>query len=214
MKDNLFSKVYLWMFLGLMVTAISAFLVSTNEALLTAVYANNWYIGLMIIEIILVIYISRKIRDLSTNAARLSFLIFSFVNGMTLAFIFILYQLTSITMIFGLTALIFLIFSLIGFFTKLDLSKYGSIAIMGIIGIIIVSLINLFLKSSGLDLALTILGLLLFIGLIAYDTQKIKKISSYIPNEDNAAIYGALTLYLDFINIFIRLLSLFGKSRD
>lgn len=214
MNDKLFSKVYMWMFIGLLTSALTAYFVSISPGLLNAVFGSNWYIGLIILELVIVIFLSMKIRDLSPTAAKLSFLVYSLINGMTLAFIFILYQLTSVALIFGLTALIFGIFSFVGFVTNIDLTKMGSIAIMGLIGIIIASIINMFLRSSGLDLLLSIVGILVFIALIAYDTQKIKRISSYIPNEDNAAVYGALTLYLDFINIFLRLLRLFGKARD
>lgn len=214
MKDKLFSKVYMWMFIGLLVSAVAAFVVSTNELLVNAIYGGSWYIGLIILELVIVIYLSRKIRDLSPSAAKLSFLVYSLINGMTLASIFIIYELGSIALIFGLTALIFGAFSLIGFVTKVDLSKIGSIAFMALFGIIIAYIVNMFLQSAGLGLSLSIVGILIFIVLIAYDTQKIKAIATYIPNEDNAAVYGALILYLDFINIFIRLLHLFGRARD
>lgn len=214
MNDKLFSKVYMWMFIGLLVSAVTAYFVSISPTLINTIFGSNWYIGLIILELVVVIFLSMKIRDLSPTAAKLSFIVYSLINGMTLAFIFILYQLTSVALIFGLTALIFGVFSIIGFVTKIDLTKIGSIAIMGLFGIIIASIINMFLRNTGLDLVLSIVGILVFIVLIAYDTQKIKRISSYIPNEDNAAVYGALTLYLDFINIFLRLLRLFGKARD
>ncbi len=214
MNDKLFSKVYMWMFIGLLVSALTAYFVSISPTLINTIFGSNWYIGLIILELVVVIFLSMKIRDLSPTAAKLSFIVYSLINGMTLAFIFILYQLTSVALIFGLTALIFGVFSIIGFVTNIDLTKIGSIAIMGLFGIIIASIINMFLRNTGLDLVLSIVGILVFIVLIAYDTQKIKRISSYIPNEDNAAVYGALTLYLDFINIFLRLLRLFGKARD
>lgn len=214
MNDKLFSKVYMWMFIGLLVSAVTAYFVSISPTLINTIFGSNWYIGLIILELVVVIFLSMKIRDLSPTAAKLSFIVYSLINGMTLAFIFILYQLTSVALIFGLTALIFGVFSIIGFVTNIDLTKIGSIAIMGLFGIIIASIINMFLRNTGLDLVLSIVGILVFIVLIAYDTQKIKRISSYIPNEDNAAVYGALTLYLDFINIFLRLLRLFGKARD
>lgn len=214
MSNKLYSKVFMWMFIGLMISAITAHIISSNEALLNAIYDGPWFMGLIILEIVLVIFLSLKITKISPRSAKISFLVYSLINGMTLSYIFVFYQLTSIALIFGLTSLIFGIFSLIGFTTKLDLSKLGTIAFMGLIGIIIASLINLFLKSPGLDYILSIIGILVFVTLIAYDIQKIRRISALIPNEDNAAIYGALELYLDFINIFIRLLHLFGKAKE
>jgi FtsH-binding integral membrane protein len=116
--------------------------------------------------------------------------------------------------VFGITALIFLIFALIGYYTKIDLTKLGVYLFMALLGVIICSLINIFVGSATFDLGLTIVCLIIFIAYIAYDMQVIKKRLYHIAEEDNLAIYGALQLYLDFINIFIRLLQLFGKSRD
>ena len=146
--------------------------------------------------------------------AKILFCAYSFLTGLTFSSIFVIYKITSIVYVFGITALLFLIFALIGYFTKIDLSKIGVYLFMALLGVILCSIINIFVGSGTFDLVITIVCLLVFIIYIAYDMQVIKRNLYLIPEEDNLAIYGALQLYLDFINIFLRLLRLFGNSRD
>lgn len=214
MYDNkIFSKVFMWMFIGLFVSFITGIYVSSNQTMLENVYSNI-FIWFVLAEFGLVIYLSARINKMSFNSAVISYLLYSFVSGLTLSIIFAVYQFSSIIMVFGLTSLVFLIFSLIGYFTSIDLTKLGTILFMGIIAIIIASIVNIFLGSYQLDLISIILGIIIFMGFIMYDIQKIKRMTLMIPDTDKAAIFGALQLYLDFINLFIRLLSLFGKSKD
>lgn len=214
LQDNkIFSKIFFWMFIGLAITFGIGYYVSINENMLYNVF-SKYYIFLIIAELVVVIWLSAKIRKMKPSTAKLLFCAYSFLTGLTFSSIFVVYKMTSIVMVFGITAFIFLIFALIGYYTKLDLTKIGTYLFMILIGVIICSLINLFVGSETFDLALTIICLIVFIVYVAYDIHIIKRNLYSIPEEDNLAIYGALQLYLDFINIFLRLLQLFGKSRD
>ena len=214
MLDNkIFSKVFMWMFIGLAITFGTGYYVSVNPNMLFNVFGSYYWI-LIIAEIVVVIWLSARIRKMKTMTAKILFCLYSFLTGLTFSSIFVVYQITSIVYVFGITSIIFLIFALIGYFTKIDLTKLGTYLFMALLGVIICSIINIFVKSSAFDLGLTIICLIIFIAYIAYDIQIIKRNLYMITEEDNLAIYGALQLYLDFINIFLRLLQLFGKARD
>lgn len=212
--DKLFSKVFMWMFIGLAVTFGVAYYVSTKPIMLENVFKGSSYIFIVIAELLVVIFLSARINKMSTMTAAISFLLYSALTGLTFSLIFIAYEISSIIFIFGLTSIIFLVFGLLGYVTNIDLTKMGTYLMMALFGIIIATVINMFVGSETFDLGLCIVGIIVFVGFIAYDIQKIKQRMYAINNEDNLAIYGALQLYLDFINIFIRLLQLFGKSRD
>lgn len=213
MGKNIFAKVFLWMFIGLLITFGTSFYVSTQEFLAWNVLKLGWV--WFIIELAIVIFLAARITKMSSFTAKLSFALYSFVTGLMLSYIFIIFSLPSILLVFGAAALMFGIFGLYGYFTKVDLTKISSILAMGLVGIIIVSLINIFLGNAMVDTIISIVGIVIFTLFVAYDIQKIKSFSSFsnIPT-DNLAIYGALQLYLDFINIFLNLLNLFGNSRD
>ena len=212
-SNKIFSKLFFWMFIGLAITFGIGYYTSVNANMLYNVF-NTYYLFLVIAEIVVVIVLSARIRKMKPITAKILFCLYSFLTGLTFSSIFVVYQLTSIVYVFGITSLIFLIFALIGYFTKIDLTKLGVYLFMMLLGIIICSLINIFVGSQTFDLVLTIICLVVFIAYIAYDIQIIKRNLYIIPEEDNLAIYGALQLYLDFINIFLRLLRLFGNSRD
>ena len=214
MLDNkLFAKVFMWMFIGLAITFGTGFYVSVNPNMLFNIFGSYYWI-LIIAEIIVVVWLSARIRKMKPMTAKILFCLYSFLTGLTFSSIFIVYQITSIIYVFGITALIFLIFALIGYFTKIDLTKIGIYLFMALLGVVICSIVNMFIGSSTFNLGLTIVCLIIFIIYIAYDIQIIKRNLYMITEEDNLAIYGALQLYLDFINIFLRLLQLFGKARD
>lgn len=213
-QDNkIFSKIFFWMFIGLAITFGIGYYVSLNSNMLYNVF-SKYYIFLIIAEIVVVIWLSARIRKMSPTTAKILFCLYSFLTGLTFSSIFVLYQMTSIISIFGITAVIFLIFALIGYFTKIDLTKLGVYLFMGLLGVIICSIINMFVKSGTFDLTITVIALIIFIAYIAYDIQIIKRNLYTFEEQDNLAIFGALQLYLDFINIFLRLLQLFGRSRD
>ena len=212
-SNKIFSKVFLWMFIGLAITFGVGYYVSANEIMLYNVF-SKYYIFLAIAEIVVVIWLSARIRNMKPMTAKILFCLYSFLTGLTFSSIFVVYHITSIIYVFGITALIFLVFALIGYFTKIDLTKLGVYLFMALLGVIICSLINMFIGSETFNLGITIVCLLVFIAYIAYDIQIIKRNLYMIEDEDNLAIYGALQLYLDFINIFLRLLQLFGRNRD
>ena len=213
MKNNLYSKMFMWMFVGLLITFLVGYYVSTNENMIYNIFATKFYWVIYIAEIVTVIVLSARILKMSKNGAIFGFLLYSFLSGLTFSSIFITFKMSSIIFIFLITALVFLIFALIGYFTKINLTKLGTILFMGLIGILIASLINIFVQSQTFDLILVIIGIIVFIGYIAYDINKVKRLEGQI-DEDKLSIIGALELYLDFINLFIRLLQLFGKSKD
>lgn len=213
MKNNLYSKMFMWMFVGLMITFLTGYYVSTNPNMLYNIFATKLYWVIFIAELITVVVLSARIMKMSKNGAIFGFLLYSFITGLTFSSIFVLFKMSSIMFVFLITAILFLVFALIGYFTKTDLTKLGSILFMGLLGIILASLLNLIFKSESFDLVLIILGIIIFIGYIAYDINKVKRLEGMV-DEDKLAIIGALDLYLDFLNLFIRLIQIFGKSND
>ena len=212
-ENKLFTKIYGWMFIGLLISAITGYMVSTNTNMLYNIYKTGSYWILALAEIGVCIWLSAGIRKMEITTAKILFCLYSFLTGLSFSVIFIAYRIDSIVAIFALTSLIFAIMTLIGKFTNMDLTKLGTILFTGLIVIIIASLINIFVGSQIFDLGITIIGLLIFIGYVAYDVQKVKFVAQTLE-EDKAAIICAFELYLDFINIFIKLLRLFGKSKD
>ncbi|MBP5424780.1 MAG: Bax inhibitor-1/YccA family protein [Prevotella sp.] len=215
----LMRKVYLWMTLALVITGFTAYYVAHNETLLTALVSNQiLFWGLVIGEFALVVGLSAAINKLSLTMATLMFVIYSVINGATLSFIFLVYTYSSITNVFFITAGTFAVMALIGYFIKVDLSSMGKILMMALIGIIIATIVNIFTKSEGLAMILNYLGVLVFVGLTAYDSQKIKQMMMAAPDAGEVAqkmaLLGALSLYLDFINLFLYLLRIFGARRD
>jgi FtsH-binding integral membrane protein len=215
----LMRKVYLWMTMALAITGFTAYYVAHNETLLMAIYTNQiLFWGLLIGELALVIGLSAAINRLSLTAATLMFVLYSVINGATMSFIFLAYTASSITSVFFITAGTFAAMAAFGYFTKTDLTSMGKILMMALIGIIIATIVNIFMKSSGLTVILNYLGVLVFVGLTAYDSQKIKEMLQTAPDAgegaQKVALLGALSLYLDFINLFLYLLRIFGSRRD
>lgn len=212
MNNKIISKVFLWMFIGLLVTFLTGYVISINGNMLISIFSTGTYIFFSILELILVIVLSARIRKMKPTTCKTMFILYSFVSGLTFSSIFVVYKITSIIYIFLIASLIFGIFSLIGYKTNIDLTKIGTYLIMSLFGIIICSLINLFVKNNTFDLIISSITIIIFMGITAYDIQKIKNNYTMIP-EDNMEIYGALQLYLDYINIFLHLLSIFGDNK-
>lgn len=208
---QLFSKVYMWLCLGLLVTFGIGYFVQENVSLLSFIFSNNLYFLIIIAEVILALVLSVRIHKMSSRTATILYLVYTALTGLTFSSIFVVYELQSIIYIFLVTAIVLFVFALIGYKTDIDLSKLGTILLIGLIAVILLSIVSIFVE--GLNLGLTILSLVIFIGYIAYDVQMIKKRLYYSDNDDSLAIYGAFQLYLDFINVFIDLLRLFGKER-
>lgn len=212
MKNNILSKVFGWMFVGLLLTFVTGYYVASNEYTFYKIFSGGIYFIFAIIEIGLVIFLSARVHKMQPNTAKIVFMLYSIVSGLTFSSIFMAYNLTSILIIFLAAAVLFGVFACIGYFTKMDLSKLGTYLFMALIALIICIVINLFVGNSTFDLIINYVCLLVFIGFTAYDMQKIKRLCASTTNE-NIAIIGALELYLDFINIFISLLDIFG-NRD
>lgn len=211
-------RVYLWMFAALLVTAVVAWTTFGSEALQNLFFGNPFItIGLFIVQIVLVIALSAAINRLSTPVAMLIFFAYAALTGVVFSSIFLVYTGTSIASTFVATAGMFGVMSIIGLTTGMDLTRIGNIAFMALIGIIIASLINFFLRSEALYWIISVVGVLVFIALIARDTQKLKELAyqTDVNSEQGskASIMGALVLYLDFINLFLFLLRLFGNRR-
>lgn len=210
-NNKVFGKVFMWMFIGLLITFLTGYVVSSNDNMLYNIFSGGTYFILIIIELVLVIYLSARIHKMQVTTARIVFILYSFVSGLTFGSIFIVFKMSSIMLIFLITAILFGIFALIGRFTKLDLTKVSTILLMMLLGIVICTFVNVFLKNDTLDLFVSYISIIVFLGFTAYDMQKIKMLSYEFDDEDKIAIIGALELYLDFINIFIDLLRIFGK---
>ena len=215
MENKVLSKSFLWMAIGLLVTFATGYGVSASETMLENIFSGSGYIIFIIVEFILVIVLSARVMKMNPTAAKICFLLYSFVSGLTFSAIFVVYEMTSIMYIFLLSAAIFAVMAFIGAKTNVDLTKIGTYFMIGLLAAIVVALLNvLIFKSTMLATGISVAVVLLFIGVTAYDVQKILRMSDSGIAEDNIAIYGALNLYLDFINIFIHLLQLFGKGRD
>ena len=212
------SKVFGIMFAGLLITAFASIYTATSPAMQAAIFGNPFgFIALIIIEFILVISISAAINKISYGAALGMFFAYSVINGITLSVIFMAYELGSISMAFMVTAVTFGVMALYGMVTKTDLTKMGSMFLMVLLGGIIALFINMFIQSSAFDFVISLVLLIVFVGLVAYDTQKLKGYfygtQNDIAMQKKSGVLGALSLYLDFVNIFLFLLRIFGKRR-
>lgn len=215
--SSVMKRVYLKMTLGLLVTAFISMFCAGSHGYMSFMATNSWfYWALFIAELVLVFTISGGINKLSSGVASLLFYAFAVVNGLALAPIFIVYTMTSIAKTFFICAGTFGAMSIYGYFTTQDLTKWGNYLFYALLGLIIASVVNIFTKSSTLDWIISIAGVLIFVGLTAWDTQKIKTMVQYTPTDriSHLATIGALSLYLDFINLFLYLLRFFGNQRD
>ena len=211
-------SVYNWMAIGLALTGVVAFYVANTPAIRNVIFGNQiLFFGLIIAELALVFILSARIHKMQASTGTALFLLYSGLNGATLSFIFLIYTSSSITSTFFICAATFVACSIYGWSTKRDLTSLGGFMFMGLIGIIIASLVNIFLRSSAMSMIISYIGVFVFIGLTAYDTQHIKNMALTQPADLEAgvirkgAIIGALKLYLDFINLFLMLLRILGS---
>ncbi|MCI5733354.1 MAG: Bax inhibitor-1/YccA family protein [Tenericutes bacterium] len=214
--SNFLSKVFLWMMIGLLISGGTAYLTYATPSITKFVY--QFYTLILLVELIVVISFTALRRKVSPSMAKLLFIIYSIVSGLTLSSIFIVYKLGSIGIVFLAAALMFGLMGIYGLTTKNDLSSFGKILIFALIAIIIMSVINIFVQNSEFNIFICVVSILIFLGLTAWDLNNLKAIYRYYESNEEelnkAAIYGALDLYLDFINIFLNLLNLFGKRND
>ena len=215
----LMRKVFIWMALALVITGVTAYGVATTPSLLIAIVTNKaLFWGLIIAELALVFAVSGAINRLSLATATLLFVLYSVVNGATLSVIFLAYSMPAIIQTFFITAGTFGVMALVGYTTKTDLTSLGKLLFMALIGLVIATVVNMFVGSTGFDYILSYVGVLIFVGHTAYDTQKIKQMCMQAPDAgehmQKLALLGALSLYLDFINLFLYLLRIFGNNKD
>lgn len=215
----LMQKVYTWMAFAMIITGVTAYGVANSPSLLGMIYSNPVVLwGLIIAELALVFGITGMINRLSLTTATLMFVAYSVINGAMLSSIFLVYTMNSIGQVFFVTSATFGVMAFIGYTTKTDLTSMGKILFMALIGIIIATVVNIFVGSTGLQTVTSYLGVLIFVGLTAYDSQKIKHMlyEQEVADEgaQKLALIGALTLYLDFINLFLYLLRIMGSRRD
>lgn len=213
MKNKIYSKMFMWLFVGLLVTFITGIYTATNDSALNVIFGKGAYIFLVIAELFVAIFLSVRITKMQPTTAKVLYLLYTFLTGLTFSSLFIVYKLTSILLVFGVTSVLFLIFALIGKYTKVDLSRFGIYLLMMLFGIIICSIINIFIGNTTFDIVICIISTIVFLGYIAYDIKKVERLEGLLE-DDNLAVLGAFELYLDFINLFIDLLRLFGNSRD
>lgn len=217
-QANFIAKVYGWMCAALIATGLTAWYVAQSEEIIMALLSNRFlFYGLLIGEVLLVGYISRAMFSINVNLAKALFFLYAIANGLTLSLIFVIFTSSSIASTFFITAGTFAVMSVYGYFTKSDLTSMGKILTMGVIGILIASVVNIFAQSTMMHWIISYVGVFVFTGLVAYDTQKIKEMN-VIGNEGTdedtkESLLGALTLYLDFINLFLFILRIFGDRK-
>ena len=219
MQARFFAQVYGWMAAGLGLTGGVALFASSSPALMQFVFGTRFvFLGLIIVELVIVGFLSARIFDWSLGKVQAAFVGYAVLNGVTLSCLFLAYTSASIASTFFITAGTFGIMSLFGYFTKADLSGWGKLLSMAVIGLVIAMVVNMFLRNSVLETITSFIGVLVFVALTAYDTQKLKQLALLGVTEgeetsNKASILGALTLYLDFVNMFLFLLRLFGSRR-
>lgn len=212
-NTQVYPKMFTWLFIGLLITFASGYALTLNEQLMIQVLALG-ILPIAIIEIVIALVLGIRLAKMHPLTMKILYVIYSILTGVTFSVIFVAFEVSSLISIFIITAIIFALLAFYGYTTKRDLTKIGTIALIALLGIIIAGILNIFIfKSTMFDTVLTMLGVLIFIAYIAYDVNKVKQLMLVI-GEEKAAVYGAFQLYLDFINLFIRLLELFGKRRD
>lgn len=208
-----FSKMFRWLFIGLLITFATGYLVSAYPIALAKIFSGASYVIMIIVEFAIAIFFSARLSKMSVTTAKVCYILYSVITGFTFGLIFLVYDLMSIISVFLATSLVFGIFSFIGYNTKKNLSKMSMWLFMSLIAVMIVSVINIFLKSSMLELGISILFIVIFLGYVVFDMKNAESLMEYV-GEEKGAIYGAFQLYLDFINLFIELLKFLGKLKD
>ena len=212
--NNFYSKVFMWLFIGLLITFATGYYTLTNEELLNRIFSGGAYWIIFIVQIVLCLVLSIRIEKMQPTTAKILYVGYTALTGLTFASIFYMFEMTSVMYILLATAVIFGIFALIGSKTKVDLNKLGTYLLIGLLVIIVLEVVNIFMLNSTLNMVTAIIGVIIFIGYIAYDMQRIGRMNTSGYGNENYAILGAFNLYLDFINLFIELLKIFGRERN
>lgn len=214
MNKNIYAKVFGYLCLGLLISFISGYVLSLNQNIILTVASSSLFWLLIILELGTVLLFTVLIKKMNKLLTIFCYFLYSFLTGFTISLIFIAYSFSSILLVFLITGVLFGIFALIGIFTNADLSKLGIYLLIALIGIIIVSIINIFLLNRTIDIIINIIGIVVFVLFIAYDINKVLPYAINTYGEDKGIVYTAFELYLDFINLFMELINFFGKRRD
>lgn len=216
MNESILSKVFWWMCLGLLVTFATGALIATNPMMIVRLASSLGGYGLvlvMVLEVVLVIVLSARIHKMNAMTAKICFLLYAFISGISFSSVFLAYDIGSVIWVFLASALIFALFAFLGNKTSVNLNRMGTYFLMALLAIIVCTIINIFTQSPTFDLIISIVMIVIFMGITAYDVQSVKRLEG-VMEDDNLAILGALELYLDYINLFLQLLGLFGNSKD
>lgn len=213
MQNNFLSNVFKWLFIGLLLTFLSGYTLM-HSSLIESLANNKIMFIILIVQVLIAIFMSAKLYDLSSTTVKILYIVYSLLTGITFGSIFLTFKLQSIIIVFIITAMLFAIFSLLGKYTKIDLSKFRTYFVMIILAIILLQVVNMFLLNNTLNIITCIISILVFLIYTAYDMQKIMKLNSSQITNSNLAVYCAFQLYLDFIILFTDLLQLFGDDRN
>ena len=216
MNESILSKVFWWMCVGLLVTFATGALLATNPMMIVRLASSLGGYGLvliMVLEVVLVIVLSARIHKMNAMTAKICFLLYAFISGISFSSVFLAYDIGSVIWVFLASALIFALFAFLGNKTSVNLNKMGTYFLMALLAVIVCTIINIFTQSPTFDLIISIVMIIIFMGITAYDVQSVKRLEG-VMEDDNLAILGALELYLDYINLFLQLLGLFGNSKD
>ncbi len=216
MNESILSKVFWWMCVGLLVTFATGALLASNPMMIVRLASSLGGYGLvliMVLEVVLVIVLSARIHKMNAMTAKICFLLYAFISGISFSSVFLAYDIGSVIWVFLASSLIFALFAFLGNKTSVNLNKIGTYFLMALLAVIVCTIINIFTQSPTFDLIISIVMIIIFMGITAYDVQSVKRLEG-VMEDDNLAILGALELYLDYINLFLQLLGLFGNSKD
>lgn len=216
MNESILSKIFWWMCVGLLVTFATGALLASNPMMIVRLASSLGGYGLvliMVLEVVLVIVLSARIHKMNAMTAKICFLLYAFISGISFSSVFLAYDIGSVIWVFLASSLIFALFAFLGNKTSVNLNKIGTYFLMALLAVIVCIIINIFTQSPTFDLIISIVMIIIFMGITAYDVQSVKRLEG-VMEDDNLAILGALELYLDYINLFLQLLGLFGNSKD
>lgn len=216
MNESILSKVFWWMCVGLLVTFATGALLASNPMMIVRLASSLGGYGLvliMVLEVVLVIVLSARIYKMNAMTAKICFLLYAFISGISFSSVFLAYDIGSVIWVFLASSLIFALFAFLGNKTSVNLNRIGTYFLMALLAVIVCTIINIFTQSPTFDLIISIVMIIIFMGITAYDVQSVKRLEG-VMEDDNLAILGALELYLDYINLFLQLLGLFGNSKD
>lgn len=214
MQNNYYSRVFGLLFVGLFISFLTGYCVSLNPELIIKMFSSTSLLFILLLEIGIVIAFNFLLSKMPTPLAYACYILYSFTTGFTLSSIFLLYNMSSIIFVFLITSILFLLLALYGYFTKRDLTKWGIYLLFALLGIMITTIVNIFIGSQNIDFVINIVGIIVFLMFTAYDVNHVLPNSNYMYGDSKGAIYAAFQIYLDYINLFLRIIQIIGKNKD